>query len=164
MGTGAWAVLIIGAVLLLGIAWLNGSDATWVRAAQARTSGREQVVLFQREIENGARIDRDDPYLPRLDAEVSENRRLNYKRCRVQVQQAQALGIVRRVRFDDPRLLFVAEIDMRAWREQGADPVVFEDLACVFAAGDVRRYVRFRVFDGGREVGQWRYAKWVPAQ
>lgn len=135
----------------------DGEAAPWTKQAQAQGNQRwrEQVVLFADQVRDGERLDRADPWLPPLDAEAEEARRLNFDRCRVAVDQMKASGQVRRLAFDDPRTLFTVSIDGQRWRED-RDITVPEDIACVFTAGDVRRGIRFTVFDErGRLIGQW---------
>lgn len=138
----------------------------WVIQAQAAGYDKEraQVVLFKDEIQGGQRIDRDDPYLlPLLDEEARHWRAVNYERCRVAVDTNRQTGQVRRVGFDDPRTLFTVQVGAARWAEEGPDEVVLEDLACFFAAGDVRRQVVFPVDDEhGQRLGTWRYGRYIP--
>lgn len=135
---------------------------TWVTDAQANTSGRHQVIRFKSEIQGGQRIDRDDPYLPPLDEEARYGRAENFDRCRVAVATYEQTEQVARVGFDDPTTLFTVRVGSQRWLDEGADEVVLEDLACFFAAGDVRRKVRFPVLDeNGRPLGEWRYGRYV---
>jgi len=136
---------------------------TWATDAQANTSDRHQVIRFKSEIQGGQRIDRDDPYLPPLlDEEARNGRAENFDRCRVAVATYKQTGQVVRVGFDDPTTLFIVRVGSQRWLDEGADEVVLEDLACFFAAGDVRRKVRFPVLDEhGRPLGEWRYGRYV---
>lgn len=134
----------------------------WAADAQANTSERHQVIRFKSEIQGGQRIDRDDPYLPLLDEEARHGRAENFDRCRVAVATYNHTGQVVRVGFDDSTTLFTVRVRSQRWLDEGADEVVLEDLACFFAAGDVRRKVRFPVLDEhGRPMGEWRYGRYV---
>lgn len=140
----------------LGLAVAQG-PALWAHTATAQGADRwqEQVVLFRGELANGRRIDRADPYLPRLDAEGEEGRRLNYERCTVAIEQKMASGQVRALRYDQPRTLFAVEVDGKRWAED-PDTDMLSDVECVFTAGDVRRHLRFPVLDEtGRPLGDW---------
>lgn len=160
------------AQVLLGLAFLAAAStlaatapprSDWAHTATAHGTNRglEQVILFRHEIRDGRRIDRDDPYLPRLDADASEVRRLNYEFCQVAMQQRQATGQVRALRTDEPRTLFALVVDGKRWRED-PDETVLEEAACMFTAGDSRRRIQFPVYDErGQLLGRWRWSKFV---
>ncbi len=138
-------------------------SSDWAHTATAHGSDRwrEQVILFRHEVQDGRRVDRDDPYLPRLDAEASEDRRLNFERCQVAVEQRLATGQIAALRYDDPRTLFALEVDGKRWRED-PDDMVLEEVACVFVAGDSRRRIQFPVTDErGQLIGRWRWSRFV---
>lgn len=161
-----------GAKVILAMAFLAAASAfaasapprsDWAHTARANGSDRwrEQVVLFAHEIQDGRRIDRDDPYLPRLDAEASEDRRLNYERCSVAVDQRLAAGQVHALRYDEPRTLFALVVDGKRWRED-PDEMMLDEVACTFVAGDSRRRIQFPVYDEhGQLLGRWRWARFV---
>lgn len=161
----AFWLTALGALLACSVVSPRTTPA-WAIQAQAGASNKEwaQVVLFTGEIRDGQRIDRDDPYLPPLlDEEARHGRAENYDRCKVAVDIYQQTGQVRRVGFDDPTTLFTVRVDGARWAEEGPDEVVLEDLACFFAAGDVRRKVVFPVADEkGRRLGIWRYGRLIP--
>ena len=121
------------------------------------------MVLFQGEIQGGQRIDRDDPNLPSLlDEEARHGRAENFDRCKVAVDTYRQTGQVARVGFDDPKKLFTVQVGGARWAEEGTDEAVLEDLACFFAAGDVRRQVVFPVDDEkGQRLGTWRYGRYI---
>lgn len=132
-----------------------GGDWAHTALAQGADRWREQVVLFRSELVNGRRSDRADPYLPGLDAEAEEGRRLNYERCTVAIDQKLATGQVRQLRYDDPRTLFAVVVDGKRWAED-PDEDMLTDVECVFTAGDVRRHLRFPVLDeAGQRLGMW---------
>lgn len=161
-----------GAQVLLGLAFLAAASAfalttpprsDWAHTATAHGTNRglEQVILFRHEIQDGRRLDRDDPYLPRLDAEASEARRLNYEFCQVAMAQRQATSQVRALRTDEPRTLFALVVDGKRWRED-PDETVLDEAACNFAAGDSRRLLQFPVYDEqGQLIGRWRWSRFV---
>lgn len=132
----------------------------WVYEARAGASDRPQVILFRHEVVGGQRVDRDDPYLPPiLDEEARYGRLINYDRCRVAIDANLASGRVLRVGYDDPKTLFTVQVNADRWE---ADESLLEDLACLFAAGDVRRTVVFPVLDGeGRQIGVWRHGRYL---
>lgn len=160
------------AQVLLGLAFLAAAStlaatapprSDWAHTATAHGTNRglEQVILFRHEIRDGRRIDRDDPYLPRLDAEASETRRLNFEFCQVAMSQRLATGQVRALRTDEPRTLFALVVDGQRWREE-PDDIVLEEAACNFAAGDSRRLLQFPVYDErGQLIGRWRWSRFV---
>lgn len=161
-----------GTQLLLGLAFLAAAStlaatapprSDWAHTATAHGTNRqmEQVILFRHEIQDGWRLDRDDPYLPRLDAEASEARRLNYEFCQVAMSQRLATGQVRALRTDEPRTLFSLVVDGQRWRED-PDETMLEEAACTFAAGDSRRRLQFPVYDEqGHLIGRWRWSRFV---
>ena len=157
-----FACVALGALLACSIAAPRPTPA-WAIDAQASTSERHQVIRFRREVRDGLRIDRDDPYLtPILDEEVRHGRAENYDRCKIAVDTYQQTGQVVRIGFDDPTTLFAVRVGSRRWMDDGPDEVVLEDLACFFAAGDVRRRVVFPVQDErGKRLGTWRYGRYV---
>lgn len=163
-------VLVIGIPILLGIACFQTAQGrpAWTKQAQAAGYDKEraQVVLFQGEIQGGQRIDRDDPYLPPiLDEEARHGRAENFDRCKVAVDTYKQTGQVARVGFDDPKKLFTVRVDGARWAEEGPDEVVLEDLACFFAAGDVRRTLVFPVDDeNGRRLGTWRHGRYIEGE
>jgi hypothetical protein len=160
-----WLANIVGLLVLLTIS-NDGHASDWVHTATANGSDRwrEQVILFRHEIVNGRRINRADPYLPRLELDAEVARRLNYERCWIALEQRQASGQVKRLRYDDPRTLFALELDDQRWREE-PDTTVLEEVACVFTAGDARRQIQFPVFDErGALIGRWRWSQWKPVE
>ena len=157
-----FACVALGALLACSIAAPRPTPA-WAIDAQASASERHQVIRFRGEVQDGQRIDRDDPYLPPiLDEEARHGRAENYDRCKIAVDTYQQTGQVVRIGFDDPTTLFTVRVGSQRWKEEGADEVVLEDLACFFAAGDVRRRVMFPVQDErGKRLGTWRYGRYV---
>lgn len=161
----AWhPVLAIGA-LSVSIACMALPPSAPSRANMASLAGPHheyaQVILFDSQIRDGRRIDRDDPYLPRLDAEASEARRLNYEFCTVAMEQRLATGQVRALRMDEPRTLFALVVDGQRWRED-PDDIVLDEAACMFTAGDSRRRIQFPVYDErGQLLGRWRWSRFV---
>lgn len=139
----------------------------WARQAHAAGAGKEssQRILFAGEIENGQRIDHDDPYLPPIsDREARDGRAENFDRCGVAVDVYRQTGQVARIGFDDPKHLFTVHVSTERWMHEGPDEAMLEDLACYFAAGDARRQIIFPIHDDqGRRLGMWRKVRFVPA-
>lgn len=164
MNSGASVLLaILGLAAASAFAMSAPPRSDWVHTARAQGSDRwrEQVVLFRHEVQDGRRVDRDDPYLPRLEPEASEDRRLNFERCQVAVEQRLATGQVAALRYDDPRTLFALVVDGERWRED-PDDMVLDDVACLFTAGDARRRIQFPVTDeNGQLIGRWRWSRFV---
>ena len=158
-------IFLIAAVSML---FMHASDGpSWAREAHAAGAGKEssQRILFAREIENGQRIDRDDPYLPPIiDEEARHGRAENFDRCRVALDVYQQTGQVARIGFDDSRHLFTVRVGTERWLREGPDESILEDLACFFTAGDVRRLIVFPVDDEqGRRLGMWQKDRFVAA-
>lgn len=161
------AILVIGIPILAGLACFQSAQGKPAWTAQAQASGydkeRVQVILFQSELQGGQRIDRDDPYLPPIiDAEARHGRAENYDRCKVAVDTYKQTGQVVRVDFNHPTKLFSVQVGGQRWAEEGADEVVLQDLACFFAAGDVRRTLVFPVDnENGKRLGTWRHGRYI---
>lgn len=158
-----FAFALLGVLSLTALAYRITLPAhpAWVYQVQASVSDRPQTILFGHLVNDGRRLDQEDPYLPLLDDETRHGRATNFQRCLVAVDVNQRSGVISRVGFDDPRTLFTVAVDGSRW---DADEILLDDLACVFAAGDVRRTVEFTVNDEhGRPIGLWRHGRYLPA-